>query len=320
VYEHESTVRSRELGLALLRAIATAGLNQSDLANMLGWSPSKVSRMISGKRCASTEDVSAVLAVGGVVGPKRDQLLDMARHAAEPGWWQDFGDRLPPELRTLGDHEDSALAVTAFETATIPGLLQTPEYATALLRATTTIPPAEIDDRVRVRQRRQHILDRQFPATFRFFIDEYAIRRAGGGRKIMSGQVHQLMRLGVRPYITIRVVPDIGFHAGQQPFQLMEFTEITPVLHMENLTSVSFLERGETIEACRRTVAALGNVALDEARSRDWLAAAADELAEEPAAHRRAGIFELEEEPRGPDSEAPAPSGEAGRRSRALVS
>ena len=89
MYDQEPTVRSRELGLALLRAIGTAGLNQSDLATMLAWSPSKVSRMISGKRCASTEDVAAVLAVGGIVGPKRQELLDMARHATERGWWQD---------------------------------------------------------------------------------------------------------------------------------------------------------------------------------------------------------------------------------------
>src|SRR5262245_49059986 len=147
MYDHEPTVRSRELGLALLRAIGTAGLNQSDLASVLAWSPSKVSRMISGKRCASPEDVSAVLAVGRIVGPKRQELLEMARHATERGWWQDFGDRLPAELRTLSDHEDSALAITGFETAVMPGLLQTPDYATALFQATPAIRDDEVPDR-----------------------------------------------------------------------------------------------------------------------------------------------------------------------------
>ncbi|HEY7594332.1 MAG TPA: helix-turn-helix transcriptional regulator, partial [Actinophytocola sp.] len=248
MYDQEPTVRSRELGLALLRAIGTAGLNQSDLANMLAWSPSKVSRMISGKRCASPEDVSAVLAVGRIVGPKRQELLEMARHATERGWWQDFGDRLPPELRTLSDHEDSALAITNFENLVVPGLLQTQDYARALITATPTIPESEIGGRVDARCRRQLIFDRQFPAHFRFFVDEYVITRTGPGRKIMSGQVHHLLRMSVRPYIEIRVIPEsVGFHAGQQSFQLMEFTEISPVLFIENETSALFMERKETI-------------------------------------------------------------------------
>jgi Domain of unknown function (DUF5753) len=297
MYDHEPTVRSRELGLALLRAIGTAGLNQSDLAHVLAWSPSKVSRMISGKRCASPEDVSAVLAVGGIVGPKRQELLEMARHATERGWWQEFGDRLPAELRTLSDHEDSALAVTGFETTVIPGLLQTSEYAKALFKATPVIPESEIKDRVVARDRRQLIFDRQYPAQFRFFIDEAAFRRTGPGPRIMCGQVHHLLRLSVRPYIEVQVIPDaVGFHAGQQPFQLMEFTEINPVLHIENLTSVLFLERSDSIESYRRNIAALSKVALDEERSRTWLAEVARRLGEEHHAQRPAGIFELEEE------------------------
>ncbi|MGH3762091.1 helix-turn-helix domain-containing protein [Actinophytocola sp.] len=297
MYDHEPTVRSRELGLALLRAIGTAGLNQSDLANLLAWSPSKVSRMISGKRCASPEDVSAVLAVGRIVGPKRQELLEMARHATERGWWQDFGDRLPPELRTLSDHEDSALAITSFDTLYIPGLLQTPDYAKALFNANPMIPEAEINDRVLARQQRQRIFDRQYPAHFKFFIDEYAIRRTGAGREIMSDQVHYLLRMSVRPYVEVRVVPEqVGFHAGQQAFKLMEFTEINPVLHIENLTSVLFLERTDTIDSYRRNIAVLGKVALDEDRSRSWLADVATELGEEHHAHRPAAIFELEEE------------------------
>ncbi len=297
MYDHEPTVRSRELGLALLRAIGTAGLNQSDLANLLAWSPSKVSRMISGKRCASTEDVSAVLAVGRIVGPKRDELLEMARHATERGWWQDFGDRLPAELRTLSDHEDSALAVTSHDTAYVPGLLQTPGYTKVLFAANPMIPESELDDRVSARQRRQRVFDRQFPAQFHFFIDEYAIRRTGPGRRIMSDQVHQLLQMSVRPSIEIRVVPDgVGFHAGQRGFKLMEFTEINPVVHIENLTSVLFLERKDTIRSYRRTVAALSKVAFDEDRSRSWLASVASELGKEHHAQRSAGIFELEEE------------------------
>lgn len=124
--DQEPTVRSRELGLALLRAIEAVGLRQSEVARRMGWSASKVCRMISGKRCASTEDVAAVLAVGKIIGPKRDELLELARCATQPGWWQEYGDRLPPELRTLSDHEDAAITITNFQTAFIPACCRRP--------------------------------------------------------------------------------------------------------------------------------------------------------------------------------------------------
>ena len=290
-------MRSRELGLALQRAIGTAGLNQSDLAGLLAWSPSKVSRMISGKRCTSSEDVSAVLAVGGVVGPEREALLELARHATERGWWRDFGARLPVELRTLGDHEASALAVTCFDTTVVPGLLQSPGYAKALLGATPAIPEVEIDDRAVARERRSRIFDRRYPARFRFFIDEVAISRTGPGREVMYEQVRHLLRMATRPYIEIRVVPDaVGFHAGQYPFQLMEFADVNPVLHIETLTSELFLERRDTVDTYRRSIAALNRTALDEHRSRTWLTTIADRLEKGAHAPHPAGIFELEED------------------------
>lgn len=297
MYDHEPTVRSRELGLALQRAIATAGLNQSDLAELLAWSPSKVSRMISGKRSPSPEDVSAVLALGGVVGHERQELLELARHATDRGWWQDFGARLPAELPTLTAHEASALAVTCFDTTVVPGLLQSPAYAKALLAATPAIPEAELDDRVAARERRGRIFDRPFPARFRFFIDEVAIRRTGPGREVMHEQVRHLLRMATRPYIEIRVVPDAsGFHAARHPFQLLEFTDVNPVLHIENLTSALFLERRDTIDTYRRSIATLNKTALDDAHSRNWLEIVADCL-EKDTAPSPAGIFELEDFP-----------------------
>jgi hypothetical protein len=298
--DDEPTVRSRELGLAVHHAMRAAGLNQTDLARKLKWVPSRVSRMLSGKRRVSPVDMSAVLAVLDITGPKRHELLRLAAEAAQPGWWQEYGDRLPTELRTLSDHEDAAIAVTSFETTLVPGLLQTIDYMSALMAAEPAIPDVEISDRVLARQRRQEVFNKLYPATFHFFIDEYIVRRAGAGREVMSEQVHHLLRMSVRPTVEIRVIPDaVGFHAGIQPFQIMEFTEISPVVHIESQTSVLFLERPDTIAAYRRTVAELSKVALNEGQSRSWLATLATELGEPREDHdaqRRAGIHELEEE------------------------
>jgi len=93
--DHEPTVRSRELGLALSRAAEAKGYIGRDMAFKLGWSASKVSRLLNGKRGASTEDVSAFLAICDVKGPRRDHLLTLARNAYEPSWWHEYGNRLP---------------------------------------------------------------------------------------------------------------------------------------------------------------------------------------------------------------------------------
>lgn len=298
--DDEPTVRSRELGLALHRAMQVAGMNQSTLAGKLKWVPSRVSRMLSGKRRVSLVDMSAVLAVLDITGPKRQELLRIAADAAQPGWWQEYGDRLPPELRTLSDHESAAISITNFETAVIPGLLQTAGYMAALIAVAPSIPAGEVEERVQARQRRKEVFEREHPATFRFFVDEYVVRRTGAGREIMSGQVHHLLRMSVRPNVEIRIIPDgVGFHAGRQSFHLMEFTEISPVVHIEDQTSVLFLERPDTVAAYRRNVTALSRVALDEGHSRAWLATLASELGEpreERHAQRSAGIYELEEE------------------------
>src|ERR1051325_683910 len=116
--DHEPTVKSRELGLALKRAARVKGMRGAAIARRLGWSGSRVSRLYSGKRGSDNiPDVAALLAICDITGPKRDELLDLSRRAWEPGWWQDFGSHLPPEIITLSNFEDAAIAITSFETS-----------------------------------------------------------------------------------------------------------------------------------------------------------------------------------------------------------
>lgn len=277
--DHEPTVRSRELGLALSRAAKAKGMSGTEIAQRLGWSDSKVSRLFTGKRGANPNDVSAVLAICGIVPPKRDELVELARHASERGWWQEYGESLPPELHTLSDYEDAAITITNFETVVVPGLLQAPNYMRVLMHRTPAIPNKEIDLRITARRHRQQVLDRRYPARFCFFLDEYALHRTGPGRTVMSEQVHHLLQISVRPHVEIRVIPDtVGFHPGQMPFHVMEFAELHPVVLIESQTSALFLERPDTIAGYRRIAAHLDNVALDERSSREWLATLATEL------------------------------------------
>ncbi|RZS34481.1 helix-turn-helix protein [Herbihabitans rhizosphaerae] len=278
--DRESTVRMRELGLALRRALERAGLESKAVARELGWSPSKVSHVLRATRGVSERDVASILAMARIRGDERERLLELARRAHEPGWLQEFGGRLPPNLRTLIDHEDAAVAINSYQGLLVPGLLQVASYTRALMSTSATIPPDEIEERVDARIKRQEILDRRRPAIFRFFVDEYVLTRTGPGPEIMSEQLHHLLRMSVRPRIQFRVIPDaVGFHAAVvSSFVLMEFTEINPVLHLEPENTSVYPEGRKTIAGYQDILASLDTVALNPGQSREWIARLAHKL------------------------------------------
>jgi transcriptional regulator with XRE-family HTH domain len=283
VYDHQSTVRSRYVGQALARASQRAGQNGSDMATLLRWSPSKVSRLLSGKRAASNEDVAAFLALCHVTGPARDELLALNPLGYELTWWQDHGTRPPAHFPALADNEAAAVQITCFGNTLVPDLLRTPGYASAVLAARPTIPGDEIEERVAATQRRQRILDRSYAAPeVQVFLTEYALTHAGAGDEVMSDQAHHLLRLAVRPEMTIRVVPDtnesIGVHECA-PFTLLEFTEHQPAVYLEHATSTAFLEQPETIATYRNIISKLNRLALSRNDSRKRIAEVAQHRA-----------------------------------------
>ncbi len=142
--DREPTIRSRELGEGLRRAVDKAGLNGVQAAHELGWSTSKVSRLLSGKRGGDEVEVSALLAVCKVKGKERSRLLALCQEQHTPGWFQQHGSRLPKQLVTLIDHENKALAIGEFQAMLVPGLLQTGDYARAVISRSANMPSEEV--------------------------------------------------------------------------------------------------------------------------------------------------------------------------------
>ncbi len=278
--DREPTIRSRELGEGLHRAMEQAGLDQKGAAQKLGWSQSRVSRLLSGKRGGTEVDVSAFLAVVQVTGAERDRLLGICREQNIPGWLQQHGTRLPQQLRTLIDHENKALTIDDFQATVVPGLLQTTDYARALIREIGMIPAGEIEDRVAARLGRQSLFGRERPARFTFFIHEFALRLPVGGPAVMVEQLQHLLRKAARPYLTLRVVPAAlgGYAAATGSFTLMEFAEFRPVAYLESETTSLFLEMTEEIAAYRRILGLLAGTALGERESTELIATLASEL------------------------------------------
>jgi transcriptional regulator with XRE-family HTH domain len=278
--DQEPTVRSRELGEGLRRAMEQADLTGQQAARQLDWSPSWVSRLLSGKRNASPLHVAAILALCRVTGDERERLLALCQDQHTPGWLQQHGSRLPQQLRTLIDHEDKAVEIGEFQSMMVPGLLQTGDYARAVIQDPQTVPVDEVEDRVAARLARQRLFSRERPARFTFFLHEFVLRLPVGGPAVMSDQLHHLLRMSVRPYITLRVVPAaLGAHAGiTGHFKLMEFAEFKPVAYLESQTSCLFLERREEIAAYQHILATLAGTALKEGESRELIATLATEL------------------------------------------
>ena len=276
----EPTIRSRELGDGLRQAMEQAGLTGKQAAQMLSWSPSFVSLLLSGKRGASELDIAAFLGVCRVKGPERDRLLALCREQDNPGWLQQHGSRMPKQLVTLIDHENKAVAISVFEAIFVPGLLQTGEYARAVISRIVNVPPEEVEDRVAARLARQSLFSRDRPARFTFYLHESVLRTPVGGPAVMAEQLRHLRRMSTRSYLTLRVVPvALGAHAAMTgAFWLMEFVEFKPVAYLESKTSSLFLEKPEEIQAYRRILGALADTALGEGQSRELIAALATGL------------------------------------------
>ena len=205
--EPDSTIRSRELGEALRAAMDATQLTGRGIAKKLGWSQSQVSKLLNGHRIADEVDVSAFLAVCDVVGDKRDALLALARELGKPGWLQQHDSKLPEQVRTLIDHENKAVTIKEFEALVIPGLLQTDAYASGLLLGSGSVSPPEIQGRVAARLGRQSLFTADHRPDFTFLIHELVLHLPVGGSGVMSEQLHHLLRMSVRPYISIRIIP-----------------------------------------------------------------------------------------------------------------
>ncbi len=278
--DHEPTIRSRELGEGLRRAMERAGLNGAQAAHQLGLSPSWISRLLSGKRNVTAVQVAGLLAVCRVTGTERDRLLALCDDQHIPGWFQQHGSRLPQQLVTLIDHETKAVAISQFQEPGVPGLLQTGDYARAVLSRSGNVPAEEVEDRVAARLARQSLFSRDQPARFTFYVHEFVLRLPVGGPAVMLDQVEHLLRMSKRPFLTLRVVPAaLGAHAGMTgAFTLLEFADFRPVVYLESTTSSLFLEQPVEIEAYQHILESLAETALDEEESRKLIATLATEL------------------------------------------
>lgn len=273
------TVRQRRLGAELRRL--RAGRTGDEVAEALGWSPSKVSRYELARTAPNVTEVGKLLDYYGVTGSHREQVLALARDATQKGWWEAYSDALPEELTALIALEDEASSSWMWQADLIPGLLQTEEYARQIISGGYQIGipllPSQIDQRVEVRLRRQNILTRDNPMVFSVVLDESVLLRRNTDTQAMRTQLAYVLEVSERPNVTIRVFPLQKLHpVVTSSFLLLKFgrahdTELNDVVSTEQLQSNLHFEGEADTHQYRLAFQALSGAALDPEQSRELI-------------------------------------------------
>jgi transcriptional regulator with XRE-family HTH domain len=260
--------QARGLAEGLRVARRDSKLAMVEVARKLEWSQSTISRIETGLRNASVEEVAALLAHYQVTGAKRDALLEMARDVDRPSWLETRYAEVPKQAKTLAQHEAEASRLVDFGVILVPGLLQTPSYARAVM-LTGNVPPAAIEARVELRLERQKVLSRKNPPKLLAFMDEAVLRRRMGGAQVMADQLQHLLEMAEQPNVELRMIPfDAGGHAGiNGAYFMVEFDNARPVVHLEHRRSGLFLHQQSDVIPYVEATAALNAVALDPMQS-----------------------------------------------------
>lgn len=237
------------LGAQLRRLREARGITSEEAAEAIRATHSKISRLERGRSGAKQRDVADLLSLYGVTDETvREEMLMLARHANIPGWWQQYSDVLPRWLELYVGLEEAASVIRTYEVQFVHGLMQTEDYARAVvLIANAHAPAEEIDRRVSARMRRQTLLTQPGAPELWAVLDEAALRRAPGDRDVIRAQLEHLLQITDLPNVTLQIVPfRVGPHAAAGgPFTILRFPEpdLPDVVYLEQLNSALYLDQ-----------------------------------------------------------------------------
>jgi len=258
------TVRRRELGALLRKLRVESGLTVEQAAEQLMFSMSKLSRMETGHGVATPRDIRDLCGLYGVTDAAgRDRMMKLAAEGRQRAWWQsyDLG------YETYAGLEAEALAISAFQSSVIHGLLQTADYARAGHEGTMPrLAPDQIDLQIEAKLTRQAILTRENPPCLAVVLDEAALHRLTGGRLVMAAQLAKVLDMSARPNVSVQVLPfAVGSHPGlESNFTILGLPHEAPdVVFVEGLIGSVYLDRAEDLKRYREIFRKLQSMALD---------------------------------------------------------
>jgi Domain of unknown function (DUF5753)/Helix-turn-helix domain len=283
------TVLRMLLGAHLRRLREAQGVSREDAGWEIRSSESKISRLELGRVSFKERDVADLLSLYGVDDEEeRERLLSLAREANTPGWWHRFGDVLPNWFQSYLGLEAAASLIRTYEVQFVPGLLQTRDYARAVVhlghgRATQQ----EVDRRVDLRVARQNLLSRDKPPQLWAVLDEAVLRRPIGGPEVMKAQIEALIEAAKAPNVRLQVIPFRagGHSAAGGAFTILRFPDddLPDVVYIEQLTSALYLEKRDDVD---QYVAAMERVCIEADPPSKTVASLDKALRDLKAAHK----------------------------------
>ncbi|MEH1017682.1 helix-turn-helix transcriptional regulator [Micromonospora sp. CPCC 206060] len=248
------TVLRMLLGSQLRRLRESQGVTRESAGWEIRSSESKISRMELGRVGFKERDVADLLTLYGVIDPdEREALLGLAREANSPGWWHRYGDVLPNWFQSYLGLEAAASLIRTYEVQFVPGLLQSREYARAVvLLGHGRAPAGEIDRRVNLRMKRQELLTRPDAPQLWAVVDESVLRRPIGGPRVMRDQIETLIEATRLPNVRLQVIPfSAGGHAAAgTAFTILRFpdADLPDIVYIEQLTSALYLDKRDDVD------------------------------------------------------------------------
>jgi transcriptional regulator with XRE-family HTH domain len=274
---HPPTVRLRRLAAELRRLRSAADMSRDDVSEETGINAATLYRIETARARPQMRTLTALLNLYEADQEQREYLTILFREAGKQGWLRPYHSDLPEEYTAYISFEAEAAGVRNYESLYIPGLLQTEDYARAVIRG--GLPMAseqQVEDRVRARMERQQVLTKEAPLKLWAIVDEAALRRVVGGTEVMRVQLAHLADRVKAPNITFQVIPfEAGAHPGMPgAFVLMDFTDPmdTDLIYIDSMAGDLFLESDADVRRYTSIFDTLRAVALSPDASATFVA------------------------------------------------
>ncbi|GAA1321306.1 helix-turn-helix domain-containing protein [Pseudonocardia xinjiangensis] len=248
------TVLRIVLGTQLRRLREASGITREAAGDAIRASHAKISRLELGRVGFKERDIVDLLSLYGVTDQgEREEFLGLARRANARGWWHQDGNILPSWFEMYIGLEQAASVIRTYQVQFVPGLLQSEEYARSVILVGHQDASADdIDRRVRLRMTRQKMLTEPGAPQLWAVIDEAALSRPFGSKRVMREQLEYLLEMTTLPNVTVQVLPfDFGIHAAAGgPFTILRFAEadLPDIVYLEQLNSAVYLDKRPEVE------------------------------------------------------------------------
>lgn len=280
-------IRRRRLGDKLRRLRESHDMTIEDMAKVILQSKSKICKIENGQLRIDLYQLLNWLDTLGVHGREREEIVQLAREAAEKGWWDAFGNSMGPRQRLAADLESGAETIRSYDQTSIPGVLQTPEFITAIVELDQCQGPLEYrpDRMADARLRRQQELLRKDGPSYEAILDEYVLHRLAVPPKVMAAQLkHMLQVVSEHERLTLHLLPYnariLGGLLPKSSFFLYTFPEPgdTPLAVVDTVTSDLLVTKRREVMRYMGVYNRLREAALSPEASLTYLEQAADRL------------------------------------------